>query len=150
MRRGRFWLAAIVIAVVVAAVAVVAVGREDPVAEGGPAVQSEGLTDAGPAAFTAARARDLEAAVNERSAAGIKDAVALDETHNAAEIARAALPDGAQLRIDATTFAPTDEPGYGTVQASITGTVDASVTLLLRATDGPWRIVGSTEPEPRT
>lgn len=150
MRQLRFWLPAIIAAVVVAAVAVLAAGRENPAAGGAPAVQSERPTEADPAVFTAARARDLEAAVNERSAATIEDAVALDDNHNPAEVAREALPDGAQLRIDATTFKTTDEPGYGTVQASITGTIEASVTLLLSATDGPWRIVGTTEPEPRT
>lgn len=152
MPRQRYWLLALVaVAVVVVGVVSVRTGRSgNPDAEGVNAAPSERRSEAANTGLTAARARELETALNARSTATIADAVAVGADHNPAQVAREALPDGAQLRIDETTFMALDEPGYGTVEAVITGTIDASVTLLLSAADGPWRIIGTTEPEPRT
>lgn len=152
MLRQPYWLLAIVVvAVVFAAVVAVWAGRtESQDAEGDAAAASERRSERATASLTSIRARYLETALNERSEATIQEAVALGADHNPAQVAREALPAGAQLRIDESTFTALEQPDYAVVEAAITGSIDADVTLLLSAADGPWRIIGTTEPEPRS
>jgi hypothetical protein len=111
-----------------------------------PSIESRAQT----ARLTSERARSLEDAVNRRSAAAIVDAVVLGKEDDPADVARKALPDGAELRIAEDTFTPLDEDGYASVDATVEGTTTADVVLLLVRDADRWRIAGSTEPRSRS
>ena len=96
--------------------------------------------------FRAEEARRFEEAVNSRDPGRLAEVLALGD-QDPAEVAVAALPEGAELRVDESTF-EASEGEAGTVQAEIVGDEAYRVTLFVVLEDGDWLVVSSTEPVP--
>lgn len=95
--------------------------------------------------FGSGEARRFEEAVNGGDPAVLREVLAVGPGEDVAEIAREALPAGATIHIDESSFVDRGD-GFAVVDATIEGARRAEVTIMLTLRDGEWVMAGTTAP----
>lgn len=104
----------------------------------------DGGSGGGPV-FGSGEARRFEEAVNGGDPAVLGEVLAVGPGEDVAEIAREALPAGATVQIDESSFVDRGD-GFAVVDATIEGARRAEVTVVLTLRDGEWLMAGTTAP----